>query len=78
MQRVEFEILRNNLRTLRKLHDLTAKDLSTKAGLRQVKRVSDIEDGGGAPSLDEVYSLSIALNVNLCDLLFKELKMKVE
>jgi transcriptional regulator with XRE-family HTH domain len=78
MQQVNFDILRNNLKTMRKLHDLTAKDLSVKAVLRQHKRISDIEDGRGAPSLDEIYSISLALEINICDLLFKELKMRVE
>lgn len=78
MFEVDFKYFRSNLKTLRKLHDLSAKQLSIDAGLRQQKRVADFEDGGGVPSLDEVHSLSVVLKVDLCDLLFKELKMKVE
>jgi transcriptional regulator with XRE-family HTH domain len=78
MHEVDFDILRKNLKTLRNLNDLTAKELSEKAGLKQMKRVSDIEEGRGSPSLNEIYSLSKVLDRDICELLFKELKLKAE
>lgn len=78
MRQIDFQFFRNNLKTLRLAKDLTAKDLSERAGLRQLKRISDLEGGKGLPSLDEVYSISLALDISMCDLLFKELKIIVQ
>lgn len=78
MQRVDFNIFRNNLRTLRMANGMTAKELSEKAALKQVKRVSDIEEGRGLPSLDEIYTFSKLFAVSLDQILFQELKITVQ
>jgi transcriptional regulator with XRE-family HTH domain len=78
MQRIDFDIFRNNLRTLRQVHNFTAKDLSIKAEMKQQKRVSDIEEGKGSPSLDEIYTLSLIFNTSIDRLLFQELRITVQ
>lgn len=61
MPEIDYTIFRNNLKKARYIMELTGKDLSLAAGLRQQKRISDIEEGRGKPSLEEVY--------NICDVL---------
>jgi transcriptional regulator with XRE-family HTH domain len=78
MPGIDFAIFRNNLKTLRAAHGISAKDLSVQAGMRQQKRISDIEEGKGSPSLDEIYSVSLIFKTSLDQLLFHELKIIVQ
>jgi transcriptional regulator with XRE-family HTH domain len=55
---------RSNLKKIRLARGLTAKELSEKAGLKQLKRVSDIEDGRGDPKLREIMSIAKVLDVS--------------
>ncbi|HMK58329.1 MAG TPA: helix-turn-helix transcriptional regulator [Nitrososphaeraceae archaeon] len=75
MHEVDLAIFRNNLKVLRSVHRLSARELAVKADLRQLKRISDFEDGRGKPSLDELYSICITLNVSLDEILNKELRI---
>lgn len=68
----------SNLKTARAARSISAKDLSLKANLRQIKRVSDIEDGRGIPSLEEVVRICDALNIGLEAMLFKKLTVVIK
>jgi transcriptional regulator with XRE-family HTH domain len=78
MPEINFDIFRENLRKSRIINELTAVELSEKAGLRQKKRVSDIEDGRGKPSLDEVYALCDVLNESIELMMKKKARMKLD
>ena len=54
MEDMDFTKFRHNLKVIRTLHGITAKELCENCSLRQIKRIDDIEDGRGKPSLDEV------------------------
>lgn len=78
MAGIDFHIFRDNLRKARFIKELTANELSKAAGLRQVKRISDIEEGRGKPSLDEVHSICVALDQDVSDMLYREGKIVIE
>ena len=69
MFQVDFAKFRINLRKARTIKELTAKELSEQAGLKQLKRVADIEEGRGSPSLDEVHSLCVVLGQPMDEML---------
>lgn len=69
---VDFTIFRSNLKNARKVLDISAKELSERAKLKQAKRVSDIEDGRGSPSIEEIYALCEVLNVSIDDMMKKQ------
>lgn len=71
MKTEDYTLFRTNIKQVRSFMLLSAKDLSDKAGLRQQKRVSDIEDGRGSPDLGEVIQLCKALNQPIDNMLFK-------
>jgi len=75
---MDTQYFRRNLKILRNVHDISSKDLSQKIGLRQLKRISDLEDGKGSPSLDEVHLISRHFGVPLDKLLYKDLKVIIE
>jgi len=54
-----------NLKIIRTCEGMTAKELSKKCKLRQLKRIADIEDGRGKPSLDEVIAICKELNMKI-------------
>lgn len=72
---IDYNIFRNNLKKVRSVMDLSAKDLSIKAGLRQQKRVSDIEDGRGKPTLEEVFVICEILGQPIDGMLKSEMKI---
>lgn len=72
MSGIDFDIFRKNLVLARKVKDFTAKQLAEKAGLKQLKRVSDIEEGRGAPDLNEIFMLCACLDQRMQDMLFNE------
>lgn len=54
---IDFEIFRQNLRTIRDARGKTSKELSIDLKLRQQKRISDIEEGRGKPTLEEINTI---------------------
>lgn len=78
MHRIEFDIFRHNLKTLRISRGITAKELSEQAEMKQAKRISDIEEGRGKPTFDEVYTISLIFAMSLDKLLFQELRITVQ
>ena len=75
---IDYDIFRNNLKKARYIQDLTAKDLSEMAGLRQQKMIADIEEGKGKPSLDEVFAICQVLNQPIDAMLKNEGKITIE
>lgn len=66
---MDFTKFRQNLKIVRASKGLTAKELSKKCDLRQMKRVADIEEGRGKPTLVEVVSICTELNVTIDNML---------
>lgn len=60
-----------NLKIVRSARIMTAAELSERSDLRQLKRISDIEDGRGAPTLEEVKSICKVLDCSIDDMLYK-------
>ena len=74
----DFEKFRKNLRMARYIKEMTSKELSVAAGLKQQKRVSDIEDGRGKPTLEEVIALCNILSQPIDFMLNNTAKMKLD
>jgi len=53
-------------------NSITANELSKKCKLRQIKRISDLEEGRGKPTLDEVVSICNELGFKMDDMLHKK------
>lgn len=70
--KTEYPILRRNIAKVRVARGLSARELSEKAGLKQLKRVSDIEEGRGCPTLDEVCAICKVLELPIDEMLYKE------
>lgn len=70
MKECDLQLFRRNLVKIRSFRGLIAKDLSEKCGLRQLKRIADIEDGRGKPTLEELISICAFLGVKLDDMLY--------
>ena len=75
---MDFELFRKNLMKVRISKGISGKELSERANLRQKKRVNDIEEGRGKPSLEEVCSLCKELNVNIDSMLYKVAEVSIE
>jgi transcriptional regulator with XRE-family HTH domain len=75
---IDFDIFRENLKKARYIKDMTAKEVSFRAGLKQQKRVADIEEGRGKPTLEEVFSICVAVEQSIDSMLHKESEMKLE
>ncbi|MDX1630109.1 MAG: helix-turn-helix transcriptional regulator [Fulvivirga sp.] len=73
-----YEKFRQNLKKIRSAEGITAKELSEKAGLRQKKRIADIEDGRGKPTLDEVIAICEVLNEKLDNMLLADAYVRVD
>lgn len=78
MPGIDFTIFRNNLRKARYLNELSARELSEKAGLRQMKRIADIEEGRGKPTIEEVYAICEVLKQPIDSMLKTESKIVIE
>lgn len=61
-----------NLRTIRACKGLSAKRLSELCKLKQIKRISDIEEGRGKPSIEEIISICKILEVKIDDMINNE------
>jgi len=68
----------NNLRIIRMCEGLTAKELSKRCGLRQMKRIADIEDGRGKPDINEVVNICKELNIKIDAMINDKVKIKYE
>jgi transcriptional regulator with XRE-family HTH domain len=76
-KKVDYLIFRNNITKIRSSKGWTAKDLSEKAELRQLKRISDIEDGRGSPNLEEVCSICRVLGYPIDKMLYHEANVTI-
>lgn len=76
MREVDFGIFRENLIQLRKMSGKTAKELSVELGMRQMKRISDIEEGRGKPTLDEITATCDYFKVPIDDMLRRRILLK--
>lgn len=74
----DFEKFRINLKLARYIKEMTAKELSVAADLKQQKRVADIEEGRGKPSLEEVRILCNILGQPIDHMLNNTAEMKLE
>jgi len=77
MSAIDFDIFRENLRTLRKTTDKTSKELSEDLGMRQMKRVSDIEEGRGRPTLEEINATCTYFEVSIDDMIRRKAVHKI-
>jgi len=59
----------NNIRKIRTCEGITANELSKKCELKQMKRIADIEDGRGKPSIDEVVMICKELGFKIDDMI---------
>jgi len=76
--KMELTKFRRNIKVVRGSKAMTAKELSEAANLKQKKRVADIEEDRGVPTLDEVSSICDILEVGIDDMLFKVAVSKIE
>lgn len=75
MQARDFEKFRYNLKKARYITEMSSKDLSIAAGLKQHKRIADIEDGRGKPTLEEVIAICNILQQPIDNMLNNECEM---
>ena len=75
--KTEYSIFRRNIARVRVVRGMSARELSEKAQLKQLKRVSDIEEGRGCPTLDEVCAICKVLGYSIDEMLYKEAKATV-
>ena len=68
----------NNLRIIRTCEGITAKELSKRCELRQMKRIADIEDGRGNPDINEVVSICKELNIKIDAMINDKVKIRYE
>lgn len=76
--RYDTDIFRHNLKQARLISGYGQRELSKEAKLRNLKRVGDLEDGSGDPTIDEMYALSIVLNQPFDKMLTKKAKVTIE
>lgn len=72
MPGIDFDIFRENLRIIRKVREKTSKELSIDLNMKQMKRISDIEEGRGKPSLEEIHAISNYFGYPIDDMLNKK------
>lgn len=73
----KYKIFAKNIAKIRNAQGLSARELSEKAKLRQLKRVSDIEDGRARPTLEETISICRTLGYPVDAMLFKECTVRI-
>lgn len=78
MKELNLTNFRTNLQRVRAFYGWSSKELSEKAKLRQLKRISDIEEGRGNPTLDEIHSICFTLDLSIDDMLYKHPKLKFD
>lgn len=72
---INFDIFRENIKKARIIKEWTADAVSEGAGLKQKKRVSDIELGRGTPSIEEIHSICSFLKQDVSQMLYQESEM---
>lgn len=77
MPGIDYNIFRNNLKKARYLMELSGKELSIKAGLRQQKRIADIEEGRGKPTLEEVFAICEVVGQPIDGMLKKDIAITI-
>lgn len=74
----DFDKFRKNLILARKVKNISAKDLSIAAGLKQQKRILDIEEGRGKPSLEEIRAICLVLHQPIDNMLNNEARITLD
>ncbi len=75
--RHDLTLFRKNLLVVRTSMGLGASELSDLANLKAKKRVYDLEEGRGTPSLEEIITICKILKVTMDDMLFKQAVVKM-
>lgn len=75
--KIDFELFRKNVLMVRAAKGLNGFQLSEQAKLHQRKRVHDIEEGRGKPTLEEVAAICRILEVSIDDMLFKTVEIQL-
>jgi len=70
--KTDYAIFRRNLSRIRAAKGISARELSDTCKLKQMKRIHDIEEGRGQPSLDEVCIICKELGFGLDQMLYSE------
>jgi len=76
MKESDLTLFRTNIIRVRAFRGLTSRELSERAELRQLKRVSDIEEGRGKPTLEEVMAICRVLEVSIDEMLYRQPKIQ--
>ncbi len=74
----KYSIFRRNIAKVRAVRGMSARELSIQAKLKQQKRISDIEDGRGSPTLDEVCEICKVLGYSIDEMLYNEATVTVK
>ena len=67
---MDFTNFRQNLKVVRASKGLAAKKLSENCGLKRLKRIADIEDGQGKPTIEEIAAICTELDLSIDDMLY--------
>lgn len=70
--KTDLSLFRKNLIKVRVAKGVSARELSVQSNLRQFKRISDIEEGRGNPSLEEICSICKTLGYSIDEMIYKE------
>ncbi len=74
---MDYSLLFKNMKILRQFNGLSAEACSFKLGFKHPKRFADLEANRGMrPHLMEVIKIASLFNVNMQDLLTRELELK--
>lgn len=68
-----YEKFRTNLRVIRAFKGISASEASEKIGLKHGKRLVQLEYGTANPSFEEIILITRHYNVNIDDMLNKEI-----
>jgi transcriptional regulator with XRE-family HTH domain len=75
--RTDYLLFRKNLAKVRAVRGMSARELSEQAELKQKKRIHDIEEGRGTPTLDEVCIICKILEQPIDKMLYEEAQATV-
>lgn len=78
MSASDFELFRKNLKNTRSASGITGSELSNALGFARQKRIADIEEGKGRPSLEEVSKICKHFNVSIDDMLYRTAQVTIE
>lgn len=76
-QAIDFDIFRENLRIIRKMTDKTSKQLSEDLNMKQMKRVADIEEGRGRPTLEEINAICNYFGYSIDDMMKRKATINI-